>query len=156
MNIELSIHFECHGVLTTIRALPGLAGAVLRLRPTDALRLLSGSSRRATRKGGIEGNQWQTLASRMDTELDHIGSASLLGSHTQHESCVRTPPVEGKPVWSLSLVELQSVVLERVPLAKPLERVANAVLTRALTTVDRYRPLAFSSRVGLRGKDKTD
>lgn len=154
VNLELSLRFECHGVTSAIRSLPGLAGSVLRVRPTDALRLLYGPSQR---QGGIEGGEWQTLASRMDTELDHIGSAKLLVSHTPHESCVRKPPTEARPILSLSLVPLHSAVLTNVPLARPLERVANAALTTALRSVDRILPAFPSERLGLRGKkSKTD
>ncbi|SPO19787.1 related to p53-related protein kinase [Ustilago trichophora] len=156
VNVELSLRFECHGITDAIRSLPSLAGAVLSLRPTDAVRLLPTPSR--PRQGGIEGEQWHVLASRMDTELDHIGAARLLASHTPHESCVRTPPVEGRPIFTLPLIPLQSMVLDKVPLARPMERVVGAVLTKALQTVDRFVP-AFASpseRLGLRGKSKTD
>ncbi|KAJ9477022.1 EKC/KEOPS complex subunit BUD32 [Pseudozyma hubeiensis] len=157
INVELAIHFECHGVTAAIRSLPSLAGALLQLRPTHALRLLKSSS------GTTEptGQDWLALASRMDTELDHIGAASLLGSHTPHESCARTPPRQARPWMSWNLVPLQSTsVLTKVPLAASLEKVAGRMLTKALQTVDAVVPDAASpSRVmGWRrgGKSKTE
>ena len=156
MNVELAIRLECHGLTSALRSLPSLAGRLLSVRPTDALRLLSAPPRPS--RGGLEGDEWHALASRMDTELDHVGTARLLASHTPHESCVRTPPVEARPIATLPLLPLQSVVLRDVPLARPVERVVEAVWTRALQTVDRLIP-AFASPsagLGLRAKSKTD
>lgn len=162
VNFELAIQFELHGILPAVRSLPGIAGALLKLRPTDALHLAStiyhGKSTSPRRRGGIDGDEWHRLASRMDTELDHIGAAKLLDSHTPHESCVRTPPTEGRPLLSISVISLQSsAVLSKVPLARPLERLVNAGLTTALRTVDRFLPEGPSARLGLRArKSKTD
>lgn len=156
VNFELAIHVECHGLTAAIRALPGLAGLLLRVRPTDAFRLVSSLYGSGSGRRQVQGSEWQSLASRMDTELDHIGSARLLASHTPHESCERTPPVEGRPLLSLSLVPLASVALEKLPLARPIERMVGAALTKGLETADRFLPLTFSGRLGLRGKSKTD
>lgn len=162
INFELAVHVELHGVVSAIRSLPGFAGTLLSLRPRDARRLLprmpvSNSAR--SRIGS--GDEWQTLASRMDTELDHIGSARLLASHTPHESCVRTPPTEARPLLSFTLVPLQSTsVLSSLPFANKVERVVGWGLTTALNLVDRVVPAAFAGsveRLGVRKvKGKTD
>ncbi|SJX60179.1 related to p53-related protein kinase [Sporisorium reilianum f. sp. reilianum] len=153
VNVELSMQFEWHGVTSAIRSLPALAGVVLRTRPTHVLQLLRGHSIAQRR----EGDPWHALASRMDAELEHIGSAKLLRSHTPHESCARTPPTEARPILALPLVALQSVVVS-VPLARPLEKVIGWGLTRSLEVVDRVVPqFASPSRVlGWGGKGKTD
>ena len=106
----------------------------------------------------MEQNEWHSLASRMDTELDHIGSARLLASHTLHESCVRMAPVQGKPVWTVPLVPFQSRGLTGVPFVRPMEWVVDTALTKALKLADRVVPASVETeaRLGLRGKDKTD
>ena len=163
INIELAIHLELHGVFSTLRSLPGFAETVLRLRPTDTMRLLPRMpvANRRRERASSEGDEWLSLASRMDTELDHIGSARLLASHTPHESCVRTSPTEGRPWLSLTLVPFQSrAVLSKVPFANRFERVAGWGLTTALSVVDRVAPAAFAGpaeRLVLRRvKGKTD
>ncbi|TKY90173.1 hypothetical protein EX895_000171 [Sporisorium graminicola] len=152
VNIELSIQVEWHGVSAAVRSLPALARVVLRTRPTDVFALFRSQPRRA------QGDQWHALASRMDAELEHIGSAKLLRSHTPHESCSRTsPPTEARPILAWPLVALQTAVVS-VPLAGPLDKVLGWGLTRSLQAVDRVvPPFASPSRVlGWRGKAKTD
>ncbi|GAK62530.1 bud32 protein kinase [Moesziomyces antarcticus] len=156
VNWELAIHVECHGLVAAVWALPSLAASFLRLRPTDALRLLP-AVRGSTRTSGVDGGEWHALASRMDTELDHIGSATLLDSHSPHESCARTPPTQSRPLMSLVLAPFQVKTLS-VPLARPLERVLDRALTAALCTVDRLLPAtaSLSQPYALRAKRKTD
>ncbi|CDW97416.1 hypothetical protein [Sporisorium scitamineum] len=155
LNIELSIQVEWHGVTSAIRSLPALAGFVLRTRPTHVLALLRRGH--SANQRPAEGDRWHALASRMDTELEHIGSAKLLRSHTPHESYVRTAPTGARPILSLPLVGLRTAVIS-VPLARPVEKVFGWGLTRSLEVVDRLVPqFASPSRVlGLRGKGKTD
>ena len=107
VNVELSIRLECHGVSAALRSLPGLAGAVLRLRRSGSL----GSLSSAPRERDQNAQDWHALASRMDTELDHIGAARLLRSHTPHESCLRTSPTQARPIWSVTLVPLRSTAI---------------------------------------------
>ncbi|EST09773.1 Protein kinase domain protein [Kalmanozyma brasiliensis GHG001] len=140
-NVQLSVQLECHG----LRSLPGLIGSVRSLRPRHALALLPRRSN-STRRAG-EG-EWHALATRMDDELDHIGSARLLASHTPHESCARTPPNDG-PWINLPLVGLRSVVVRNVPLARTAEKLVEGALTRALEVVEWVVPASH-------GKSKTD
>ncbi|SNX81453.1 related to p53-related protein kinase [Melanopsichium pennsylvanicum] len=145
----------------TRRKLEEVATTLLSFRPTHALELLPlpfSSQSRSVDKGGIDGDDWQSLASRMDTELDHIGSAKLLASHTPHKSCVRTAPVEGKPIWTLSLVPLRTVLFDKVPFAILGERIVNDALTGALEAMDRWL-VPFRSvpaPLGMKGKSKTE
>ncbi|KAI3479859.1 hypothetical protein L1887_58106 [Cichorium endivia] len=108
-------------------------------------------------RAGWTVGEWHALASRMDSELDHIGSATLLNSHLPHESCVRTPPTQARPLISLVLAPFQAKTLS-VPLARPLERVLDRALTAALCTVDRFLPATSSPSqpYALRAKRKTD
>lgn len=147
VNVQLSLQLEWHG----LRSLPGLVGSVLALRPSHALALLPHPTRTARRSGAGSG-EWHALATRMDTELDHIGSARLLASHTPHESCARTPPTD-RPVISLPLVGLRGVVVRNVPLARSAERLVEWGLVRALEVVEWVVPA--SRGVGSR-KSKID
>lgn len=160
VNFELSLQLEARGVLTALKATPALLGAVLGVRPQHVLQLLP-TVRKSQAQKELQSTQWHQLASRMDKELDHIGSTRLLASHTPHESCVRQDPASCQSWLSLSIVPLRSVSLPKFPLLAFAERVAVAGLEKTWDVCSRVAPALPSgqtARLGLRKhhKHKTD
>ncbi|PWZ02892.1 hypothetical protein BCV70DRAFT_197149 [Testicularia cyperi] len=163
INFELALTAEARGIMAAVRSTPRLFGAVLRLRPAHLVRILPSPSmsrssilpsRRAQRpdKSRIlpTESQWHQLSSKMDHELEAVGSTQLLQHQHQHQLHGETKTSfhrreaqhGGQPdsqlgsrhhnswlLLNLSMVPFQSTdVLTRVPFAKLVESVTVAAV----------------------------
>lgn len=147
VNVELSLQLEARGILKAIRTKPALFGVLLSRGSQSILQHLPSVRQSQRDLNRPQDSQWHQLASRMDKELDHIGSTRLLRSHTPHESCDRQEPASRQSRLSFSIVPLQSVSLPKLRVLAFAERVLVAGLEKTWDICTQVAPTMPSTQL---------